>query len=157
MFRDTFCELAGKLTYTERIFPQIDESSWNGQFLVSGYLHVPDWRAQIRMNFFANCMDSINHIHSILSIAIEHKLNFQVGIRVSDFHLFNAEPLSVVDQRLLKAMYKPGFVEAPLVYTLPSAFLNAYIGKVADILRRPHARAFIAVLFGAPQIPSGIR
>jgi len=98
------------------------------------------------MRFFANCMDSINHIHSILSIAIEHKLNFQVGIRVSDFHLFNAEPpLSVVDQRLLKAMYKLGFIETPLVYASPSVFLNAYIGKVADMLRWPHARVFIGL------------
>jgi hypothetical protein len=145
MFRDAFREIAGKLTYTETLFTQVDVSAWNGQYLVSGYLHVPDWRAQIRMRFFANCLDSVNHIYSILSIAIEHKLSFQIGIRVEDFRFFHTDTISVVDQRLLKTMYKPGFIETPFSYTSPSAFLNAYMGKMADILRRPHARAFIGL------------
>lgn len=145
IFRNAYRELAGKLTYTDRLFTPVDTSAWNAQFLSLGYLHVPDWRVQVRLRFFANCVPSIRHVRAILTIALEHRLSFQVGIKFTDFHFFEATSLSQIDQRLVKAMYKPGFSEPALSYALPSAFVNAYIGKMADILRRPHARAFIGL------------
>jgi hypothetical protein len=145
VFRIAYGELAGKLTYTDLLFASIDTSMWNAQFLSVGYLHVPDWRVQVRLRFFANCVPTVRHINSILSIAIEHRLSFQIAIRVEDFHFFEAETISYIDQRLLKTMYKTGFTEPHFSYTSASAFINAYIGKVADVLRRPHARAFIGL------------
>ncbi|KIM38290.1 hypothetical protein M413DRAFT_12781 [Hebeloma cylindrosporum] len=145
IFRIAYQEIAGKLTYIERLFPVVDPGNWNTQFLCIGYLHVPDWHIQVRMRFFANCVPSIRHIRTILSIAVEHKMSFQIAIRAEDFHFFGADVLSQIDQRLVKAMYKPGFTEPQLSYSSPSAFVNAYIGKLADILRRPHARTFIGL------------
>jgi hypothetical protein len=145
VFRAAYKELAGKLTYTDRIFATVDTGAWNAQLLAIGYLHVPDWRVQVRLRFFANCVPTIRHVHTILSIAIEHRLSFQIAIRTEDFHFFEAGPISHIDQRLVKTMYKSGFSEPQLSYSSPSAFINAYLGKVADVLRRPHARAFIGL------------
>lgn len=145
VFRVAYRELAGKLTYTERLFASVDTSTWNAQLLAIGHLHVPDWRVQVRLRFFANCVPNVCHIRTILSIAIEHRLSFQIAVRAEDFHFFEADRISHIDQRLVKTMYKVGFCEPQLTYSSPSAFVNAYTGKMADVLRRPHARAFIGL------------
>ena len=145
IFCNAYCELVGKLTYTDRLFPTVNTSNWDTQFLAIGYLHVPDWHVQVQLCFFANCIPSICHIHTILSIALEHRLSFQVGIKFTDFHFFKAPSLSQIDQWLLKTIYKPGFSEPSLNYMSPFTFLNAYMGKMADILRWPHAHTFIGL------------
>lgn len=145
IFHAAFKELAQELTFTDNLFPLAKPDAWNGQFLLVGYLHVPDWRSQVRMRYFANCMEAVRHITSVLTMSIEHKLSFQIGIKTTEFHFFENDTISQVDQRLVKEMYKPGFTEAPLAYSSPAAFLSSYLGKVADILRRPHASAFIGL------------
>jgi hypothetical protein len=145
IFRDAFKELAGKLMFLEDLFLLARSREWNAQFIGISYLHVPDWRSQVRMHYFANCVDNIHHIQSVLTIAVEHKLNFQIGVHTCNFHFFNTDVISKIDQRLLKEMYKPGFVEASLTYSSPLTFLNSYLGKVADVLQCPHARAFIGL------------
>ncbi|KIM36523.1 hypothetical protein M413DRAFT_78124 [Hebeloma cylindrosporum] len=145
IFRNAFKDLAGKLTFTEDLFMLTQANVWDPQFVNIGYLHIPDWRSQVRMHYFANCVDTIRHIQPVLTMAIEHRLTFQVGVLASDFHFFNTEAILKIDQRLLKEMYKPGFTETPLTYTSPSTFLTSYLGKVANVLHWPHAHAFIGL------------
>ncbi|KIJ95054.1 hypothetical protein K443DRAFT_109421 [Laccaria amethystina LaAM-08-1] len=58
------------------------------------------------------------------------------------FH--HAEKPSLSD--LTKRTYDTGFQESPLTYSKGgSAFMDQYLSKLADILRRPHARAVIAM------------
>ena len=47
---------------------------------------------------------------------------------------------------LTKRTYDTGFQESPLTYDKGrAAFMDQYLGKLADILHRPHARAVIAM------------
>ena len=127
------------------------------------FLCIPDWRSQIRMRYYASCRPEVSNIRQVINIAVVHRLEFALAICVSDVNLFVPEVVSGLDRMGIKALYQPGFTEPSLSYTkgTPALFANAYLAKINDILRRPHARAFIgmggpyswiAERFGGPTI-----
>ncbi|KIM34578.1 hypothetical protein M413DRAFT_80253, partial [Hebeloma cylindrosporum] len=144
LFKAAFKEKAGKLTYTDVVFDITKDYEWDVNFINLGVLHIPSWRSQIRLRYFANC-ENYRHIIPLLTLAIQHRLPFQIGIHAKDFHLFEPGQISHIDRELLSVMYKPGFYEAPFVFQSSAAFADSYRGKVGDMLRRPHTRAFIGM------------
>ena len=127
------------------------------------FLCIPNWKSQIRMRYYASCRPGISNIRQVTDIAIVHRLEFALAIRVSDMNLFAPDEISGLDRIGIKALYQPGFTEPSFSYTkgTPAVFANTYLAKINDILRRPHARAFIgmggayswiAERFGGPSI-----
>lgn len=111
------------------------------------FFHIPDWRSQVRMRYYASCCPEISDIRQVVHAAVVHRLEFALAIRISDVRLFLPEVVSGLDRMGIKALYQPGFTEPSLSYTkgTPALFANAYLAKINDILRRLHARAFIGM------------
>jgi len=97
------------------------------------------------MCYFASCFLSSRHIQQVLTIAVEHRQAFQIGVKVSDFHHFPAHMRSGTNSAMIAAQYSSDFVEPPLVYNSLASFIALYSGRMADLLSRPHARAFIGL------------
>ena len=99
------------------------------------------------MRYYASCRPGISNIRQVTDIAIVHRLEFALAIRVSDMNLFVPDEISGLDRIGIKALYQPGFAEPSFSYTkgTPAVFANTYLAKINDILRRPHARAFIGM------------
>ena len=127
------------------------------------FLCVSNWRSQVRMRYYASCRPEVSGIQQVVDIAVVHRLEFALAIRVSETDLFAPDTISGLDRIGIKALYQPGFTEPFFSYTkgTPAVFANAYLAKINDILRRPHARAFIgmggpyswiAERFGGPSI-----
>lgn len=120
-------------------------SSWNTDFLEEGVIFFPDNRTQIRLRYLAICNPAILHMRHVLELAINRGMRFILAIPYDALPCFHiSEPTSMTD--LTKRTYDTGFQESPLTYDKGRvAFMDQYLGKLADILRRPHARAVVAV------------
>jgi len=81
----------------------------------------------------------------ILNLAIGQGMKFILAIPFESLPRFHSqEPPSMMN--LTKRTYDSGFQESPLTYDKGRvAFMDQYLGKLADILCRPHARAVIAM------------
>ncbi|KIJ90334.1 hypothetical protein K443DRAFT_116728 [Laccaria amethystina LaAM-08-1] len=119
--------------------------SWNTNFLNEGIILFPDNRTQICLRYWAICGSGILYMRHVLELAICRGMKFILAIPYDALPLFHsAEPPSMMD--LTKRTYDVGFQESPLTYDKGRvAFMDQYLGKLADILRRPHARAVIAM------------
>lgn len=111
------------------------------------FLCIPDWKSQVRMRYYTSCHPEVSNIRHVVDIAIIHRLEFSLAIRISDVGLFAPVVVSGLDRMGIKALYQPGFTEPSFSYTkgTPAVFANAYLAKINNILRRPHARAFIGM------------
>ena len=111
------------------------------------FLCISDWRSQMRMRYYASCRPEVSSIRQVIDIAVVHRLEFALAIRVSKVNLFAPDTISGLDRIGIKALYQPGFTEPSFSYTkgTPAVFANTYLAKINDILRRPHARAFIGM------------
>ena len=120
-------------------------SEWNVDYLEEGVLLFPDNRTQIRLRYWAICGPGILHMRHILELAICRGMRFILAIPFDSLPRFSSqERPSMMD--LTKRTYDTGFQESPLTYDKGRvAFMDQYLGKLADILRRPHARAVIAM------------
>lgn len=119
--------------------------SWSTDFLEEGVLLFPDNCTQIRLRFWAICGAGILHMRHILNLAISRGMKFILAIPFDALPRFHCQdPPSMMD--LTNRTYDTGFQELPLTYDKGRvAFMDQYLGKLADILRRPHARAVIAM------------
>ena len=119
--------------------------SWSVDFLEEGVLLFPDNRTQIRLRYWAICGPGILNMRHVLNLAISRGMKFLLAIPFDSLPKFHSqEPPSMMD--LTKRTYDTGFQESPLTYDKGrAAFMDQYLGKLADILRRPHARAVIAM------------
>jgi len=122
-----------------------EEMTWNPLLLQSGILMFWDLESQVHIRYWLICSPGISTISQILERAIMHGVRFAIGIQVKDIEVFRPEKLSKTDPLLSSRTYKPGFIESTLELGLGPAFTDRYLGKLADILRRPHARALIGL------------
>ena len=119
------------------------DMTWNPLLLQHGILMYWDLESQVRMRYWSLCATGISTISEILGRAILHSVRFAIGIQARDIEIFRPEKLSETDRLLSSRTYEPGFIEMTLEAGLGPAFADRYFGKLADILRRPHARALI--------------
>ena len=120
-------------------------AAWNVDFLEEGVILFPDNRTQIRLRYWAICGPGILNMRHVLNLAISRGMRFILVIPFESLPRFHSqERPSMMD--LTKKTYDTGFQELPLTYDKGRvAFMYQYLGKLADILRRPHARAVIAM------------
>ena len=84
-------------------------------------------------------------MRSLLELAINRGMRFIIAIPFDALPRFHQQDKPSLSD-LTKRTYDTGFQEAPLTYSKGgSAFMDQYLGKLADILRCPHARAVIAM------------
>ena len=123
-------------------------ASWSPVFLEEGVILFPDNRTQIRLRFWAICEPIFSCMRRLLELAISRGMRFILAIPFDALPLFHQqEKPNSADPT--KRTYDAGFQETPLTYSKGgSAFMDQYLGKLADILRRPHARA--AISMGGP-------
>ena len=62
-----------------------------------------------------------------------------------DFHFFPAQAHPSVNGATIAAQYSSDFHKPPLVYNSLVSFIALYTGRMADLLARPHAQAFIGL------------
>ena len=122
-----------------------NDMSWNPMLLQHGVLMFWDLESQVRMRYWSICCPEISTLSQIFERAIMHGVRFAIGIRAKEIELFRPEKLSETDRLLSSCTYEPGFVETTLELGSGPAFSDRYLGKLADIMRRPHARALIGL------------
>jgi len=144
-FRNQLRESISTFTYLESTFSLPNPEAWNYNLLNHGFLIVTDKRVEVRMRYYASCIPTIRHIRQVLRIALKHHQAFQVGIKVTDFHFFPVRLHIGTNSVMIAAQYSTDYTEPPLVYHSPAAFMALYTGRMADLLSRPHARAFIGL------------
>ena len=144
-FRTELHESMSIFTYLESTFSLLNPEAWNYNFINQGILVVRDKRVEARMRYYASCVPTIRHIRQVLRVALEHRQAFQIGVKVRDFHFFPDRPRLGASSIMIAAQYSTDYQEPPLVYHSPAAFMALYSGRMADLLTRPHARAFIGL------------
>ena len=81
----------------------------------------------------------------ILELTICRGMRFVLAIPFDALPLFSSQERPGM-MGLTKHTYDTGFQESPLTYDKGRiVFMDQYLGKLADILRRPHARVVIAM------------
>ncbi|EDR02827.1 uncharacterized protein LACBIDRAFT_307926 [Laccaria bicolor S238N-H82] len=135
----------GNIVGTASLWLSPVEAEWNPLFLEEGVLLFPDNRTQIRVRYWTICGSPSIRMRQVLDFAISRGMKFLIAIpfdALPHFHQLEKQNMA----SLTKRTYDTGFQESPLTYSKGgSAFMDQYLGKLADILRRPHARAVIAM------------
>ena len=81
----------------------------------------------------------------LLDLAISRGMRFIIAIPFDALPWFHQQEKPSLCY-LTKRTYDTGFQEVPLTYSKGgSAFIDQYLGKLADILQRPHVCAAIAM------------
>lgn len=121
------------------------EFRWNSEFLEEGVILFPENRTQLRLRYWAASNRAVQSMREVIEFAIMRGMRFLIAIPLAALPRFQlSEPPSMKD--LTKRTYDTGFQESQLTYTKGrAAFMYQYLGRLADILRRPHARAVIAM------------
>ena len=144
MFRRLLKDKSAKITYTESTW-FAPHYAWNPDFLEVTFIFIPDIESQARMRYWANCWDSISTTQKLLTKAIEHRLWFYLALPQDRVRQFRPLIVDSLDRSSASFLYSAGFQEQTLSPTDNTAtFCSSYLAKMNDILRRPHARAFIA-------------
>ena len=122
-----------------------DDAEWNLDLLQHGYLLFWDLGAQVRVRYWANCSPEIHHLRQVLERAMTHGVRFSICMHANDMAKFRPARISEMDRILSSRIYQPSYQEPKIEYGTGITFANQYLGKLADILRRPHARALIGL------------
>ena len=144
MFRRMLKDDAAKITYTESTWCA-PSFAWNNDFLDVACLFIPDVESEARLRYWANCWDTITNVRRLLTIAIEHGIKFHLALLPHHLHQFRPKVIDDLDRSSAVSLYGTNFHEPHLaVSDNVATFCTAYMAKMNDLLRRPHARAFIA-------------
>ena len=144
-FTKVLNEIGERISQNNALLTIRDDSEWGVGLIQSGYLIVIDWRSQARMRYFASRYPDVKFIRQLLVSALSHRLAFSIAIKTQDISLFKPPVFLAEEQRNLAATYEVGYYEAPLEYRSQGLYITAWKGKLTDLLRRPHARAFISM------------
>lgn len=118
---------------------------WNNLLFERGILIIPKLQVAVMMRLLANTTPGCNSIQKALTLAIEHGFEFQIYIRQVDVALFRPTILSPMDYSA-SVYYAVGFQNPELTFGSGGEELyGRYKARVMDVLRRPHARAFVGL------------
>lgn len=146
LFRNNLRKIAHCITYHQRLYPITRYLDWNPLLLEKGVLILPDPRAEVRMCYFANCINcDIRHVSTLLSLAIEHRFSFRIAVRKSDVKLFTPRRISQTTRVMGSSLYSADYRESTLTFTTATSFFATYTGRIADLLNRPNGPAFIGL------------
>jgi len=121
------------------------ELDWDLLFLNDSFLLFPDSRTLTCLRYWAVCNPSITDACSLLELAISRNMKFVMAMKLSDLKNFKLTATPELSE-LTKHTYEAGFQEEHLKdINGGAAFRDQYMGKLANILCRPHARALISM------------
>ena len=143
MFQRMLKDESAKITYTESTW-FAPGFAWNTDFLEAAYIFILDIECEARLRYWANCWNTIGTIRRLLTIAIEHGLKFHLALPLDRLRQFRPIIVDNLDRTSASSLYTTGFHEPNLPPTEnAAAFCILYLARMNDLLRRPHARAFI--------------
>lgn len=119
---------------------------WNREWLNNAILVCDDKRTYWRLKAYAAIFKGFTKFEELLEVAIRMALPFAVYIKRSDVRRFSTRDISSLDLKTLGALYTPGYVDLPLVWTGPGggpAVYGQYEGRVGSLLKRPESIAFV--------------
>ena len=133
------------ITFDGCIWAMPPDLVWNQTFLAESILLFPDTRTSTRLKYWAVSRSSMWNMRHVLNLAIERNMRFHMATKIGDLKVFRPA-LTPVLSELTGRTYEAGFQEEHLKdINGGAAFRDQYMGKLADILRRPHARALISM------------
>lgn len=138
-------EECSMITYQGAIWTMPPDLEWNASFYRDSILLFPDSRTLTRLRYWAVCDLSILNMQHLLELAMSRNMKFTMATRISDLKTF--KPVATPElSELTKHTYEIGFQEEHLKDINGGAvFCDQYMGKLADILRCPQARALIGM------------
>jgi len=118
---------------------------WDFSFLNKSFLLFPDGRTLTRLHYWAVCNPDTLDTHQLLELAISRNMKFIMVTKLSVLKVFKPTSAPKLSE-LMRRTYEMGFQEEHLKdVNGGAAFRDQYMGKLADILRRPHARALVSM------------
>ncbi|KAJ7702718.1 hypothetical protein B0H17DRAFT_871733, partial [Mycena rosella] len=118
---------------------------WNVSWMDESILVCWDERSIVRMKIYAACADGVKHIEDVFELAIRFGLPFDIFVDSAEGARFASQELSVLDDATLERIYAPNYADTLLSYGAGGEELyNQYLGQMNWLLKRPHARAFVA-------------
>jgi hypothetical protein len=120
--------------------------TWNQEWLASAILVCDDERTYWRLKAYAAIFKGFTKFEEILEVAIRMAAPFAIYIKRSDVRKFSRRNISPLELKTLGALYAPGYVDLPLVWTGPRggpAVYGQYEGRVGSLLQRPESVAFV--------------
>ena len=133
------------ITFDGVVWGMPPELTWNQSFLMESILLLPDTRTSTRLKYWAICKPSIRNMRHVLTLAIERNMKFHMATKIGDLKAFRPTSAPVLSE-LTRRTYEAGFQEEHLKdINGGAAFRDQYMGKLADILRRPHVRALVSM------------
>ena len=143
MFRRMLKDKSAKITYTESTW-FAPNFVWNTDFLETAYIFIPDVESEAQLRYWANCWDTIGTVQRLMSTAIEHGLKFHLALPQDRLRQFRPIIVDSLDRISASSLYTTGFQEPNLSPAEnATTFCTLYLARMNDLLRRPHARAFI--------------
>jgi hypothetical protein len=133
------------ITYIGSVWEAPPGLEWNTTFSQESIILFPDARTLTRLKYLAITNPEVSHTRHLLDFAIARNMRFTMATKIGDLKSF--KPVTMPDlAELSKRTYEAGFQEEHLKDTNGgAAFRDQYMGKLADILRRPQARALISM------------
>ncbi|KAJ7793329.1 hypothetical protein B0H13DRAFT_1675580 [Mycena leptocephala] len=119
---------------------------WNQEWLANAVLVCDDKRTYWRLKAYAAIFKGFTKFEELLEVAIRMALPFALFIKRSDVRKFCSQEITALDLNTLGALYTPGYVDQPLVWTGAGggpAVYGQYEGRVGSLLGRPEAVAFV--------------
>lgn len=133
------------ITYQDDIWTMPPNLEWNPSFYRDSILLFPDDRTLTRLRYWAACDSGISTMRQLLELAISRNMKFIMATRITDLKTFKPATTPELSE-LTKHTYETGFQEEHLKdINGGAAFRDQYMGKLADILRRPQVRALISM------------
>ncbi|KIJ90559.1 hypothetical protein K443DRAFT_15120 [Laccaria amethystina LaAM-08-1] len=138
-------EECSMITYQGSVWTMPPDLEWNTSFYQDSILLFPDSRTLTRFRYWAACVSTISNMRHLLELAICRNMKFVLATRIGDLKAFRPASAPALSE-LTKHTYETGFQEEHLKdINGGTAFRDQYMGKLADILRRPQARALISM------------
>ena len=133
------------ITYQGAIWTIPPGLEWDTSFYRDSILLFPDVRTLTRLRYWAACDPGILTMRQLLELAISRNMKFIMATRIGDLRTFR--PITTPElSELTGRTYEAGFQEEHLKdINDGAAFRDQYMGKLADILRRPQARALVSM------------
>ncbi|EDR04509.1 uncharacterized protein LACBIDRAFT_330399 [Laccaria bicolor S238N-H82] len=125
---------------------RIGENNLHGEHLVSTCIRLESGLSgDSRLRYWANCWNTLGTVKRLLTTAIEHGIRFFLAISLDRARQFRPIIVDNLDHSSAASLYGTGFHETTLSpMDNGTTFCTAYLARMNDMLRRPHARAFIA-------------
>ncbi|KDR67159.1 hypothetical protein GALMADRAFT_80099, partial [Galerina marginata CBS 339.88] len=144
-FRRALTVISETLAFPGQVPQVANRFEWNADLLEYGHIVFNGWDDQARMRLAANTIPTMSTMSDVLNYAVNHGLAFNIGVPLRHFDKWTPKQITTLERKGARNYYVTGFIETSLSANLDISSIPAYLVKLADLLFRPHARAFIGL------------